>query len=229
MLEYFVLDWREFDLPVYPIAVLSHREFDPQSVSPLRMAIQGNSIIDFQFATIDLARLDARKYARKLNSAAMALSSRMRMDPAARASVAIDFISNTVRVRWTPKELDAVSGFFFAYQQFTGEEGLKLQRKLGMLKNMRLPKEVLRRNPFVIFGMTEGRKEGRQEGRKEGRQLGETELVLRLLARRLGAIPVRQQRTIRKLPATGVEALGEALLDFHSKTDLILWLKSHAE
>jgi hypothetical protein len=27
-LEYFVLDWREFDLAVYPIAVLSHREAD---------------------------------------------------------------------------------------------------------------------------------------------------------------------------------------------------------
>jgi len=145
----------------------------------------------------------------------------------------VDFISNTVRAKWTPKELDAVSRFFFAYQEFTGEEGLKLQRKLGILKNMQIPKEVLRRNPLVIFGMTEGREEGRQEGRKEGRQegwhQGEMELVLRQLARRLGAIPLRQQRIIRNLPATSVEALGEALLDFHARTDLSLWLKAHSE
>ncbi len=32
MLEYFVLDWRQFNLPVYPIAVFSHREWDPRSL-----------------------------------------------------------------------------------------------------------------------------------------------------------------------------------------------------
>jgi hypothetical protein len=221
MLEYFVLDWRDFDLPVYPIAVLSHRELDTQSASPLRMTIQGDRILDFHFAVIDLARLDAKAYVNKLNAAAMALSSRMRVDPAMRASFAVDFIRNTVRVQWTPKELDAVSRFFFAYQKFTGQEGLKLQRELSMMKDMQIPKEVLRQNPLVIFGMTEGRQEGRHQG--------EIDLVLRLLTHRLGAIPLRQRQAIRKLPVTSVEALGEALLDFHSSTDLSRWLKSHSK
>jgi predicted transposase YdaD len=225
MLEYFVLDWRDFDLPVYPIAVLSHKELDSESSNPLRMTIRGDSILDFHFAVIDLARLDARQYVSKLNAAAMALSSRMRVDPAARVSFAVDFISNTVRAKWTPKELDAVSTFFFAYQEFTEEEDLKLQGKLGNIKNMQIPKEVLRRNPLVRFGITEGR----QEGRKEGRHQGEIELVLRLLARRLNAVPPRQQQAIRKLPLARIEALGEALLDFHTKTDLSRWLKSHSK
>jgi len=30
MLEYLALDWRDFGLPVYPIAVLSHPEFNPK-------------------------------------------------------------------------------------------------------------------------------------------------------------------------------------------------------
>jgi len=71
MLEYFILDWRDFDLPVYPIAVLSHREFAPQSLPPLRMIIRGEEILDFRFAVIDLGRLEAREYARKLNAAAI--------------------------------------------------------------------------------------------------------------------------------------------------------------
>jgi len=61
MLEYFVLDWREFNLPVYPIAVLSHKESDTEALRPLQMTIQGCSILDFHFAVVDLARLDARK------------------------------------------------------------------------------------------------------------------------------------------------------------------------
>jgi hypothetical protein len=221
MLEYFILDWRDFDLPVYPIAVLSHREFTPQTSPPLRMTIRGEEILDFRFAVIDLGRLEAREYARKLNAAAMALSARMRMDPVSRISLAVDFIHNTIRAKWTPKELDAVSRFFFVYQEFTGKEGLKLQRKLGSIRNMQIPKEVLRRNPLVRFGMTEGRQEGRHQG--------EIELVLRLLNRRLGALVHRQQQAIRRLPLTSIEALGEALLDFHAKTDLTRWLKSHSK
>ncbi len=62
MLEYFVLDWRRFNLRVYPIAVLPHREMDPRSLPTLRMSIQGEPILDFHFAVIDLARLDARQY-----------------------------------------------------------------------------------------------------------------------------------------------------------------------
>jgi len=227
-----VRDW-EFGSPpcgwVFAIDVLSHREFAPQSSTPLRMTIRGEEILDFRFAVINLGRLEARQYARKLNAAAMALSARMRMDPASRIPLAVDFIHNTIRAKWTPRELDAVSRFYFAYQEFVGKEGLKLRRKLGSIRNMRIPKEVLRRNPFVWVGIAEGREEGRQEGRREGRYQGEIELVLRQLNRRLGALAPRQQQAIRRLPLTSIEALGEALLDFHAKTDLTRWLKSHSK
>jgi hypothetical protein len=181
------------------------------------MIIRGEEILDFRFAVIDLGRLEAREYARKLNAAAMALSARMRMDPVSRISLAVDFIHNTMRANWTPSELDAFSRFYFAYQEFVGKEGLKLRRKLASIRNMRIPKEVLRRNPFVWIGIAEGREEG------------EIELVLRQLNRRLGALVPRQQQAIRRLTLKSIEALGEALLDFHAKTDLTRWLKSHSK
>lgn len=175
--------WREFDLPVYPIAVLSHKETD---------------------------------------TAAMTLSARMRVDPGARVSLAIDFVKNTVQAKWSQKELDAVSGFFFAYQEFTGKEGLKLGRELSIIDHMRLPipREVLLRNPLVQFGITKGRQEGRHQG--------EIDLVLRMLKRRMGPVSVRQRQAIRRLSRARVEALGEALLDFRTSSDLSQWLKSHA-
>ncbi len=231
MLEYFILDWRQYGLPVYPIAVLSHREFDSASLRPLQMTIRGDQILDFRFAVIDLARLDARRYVKKLNAAAMALSARMRVDPDARVSLAVDFFRNTVRVQWLPKELDVVSRFFFAYQEFTGEEGLKLHEKLSRIRNMDIPKEVFRRNPILRLGIAEGRREGERkgklEGKLEGRHEGEADLVLRLLTRRLGPLPPLQTQAIRKLALRRVEELGEALLDFQTRTDLSRWLKSH--
>jgi hypothetical protein len=217
MLEYFVLDWREFNLRVYPIAVLSHGEIDPESRNPLQMAIRGRSILDFHFAVVDLARLDARQYVKRLNAAAMALSARMRVEPGCRVSLAVDFVRNTVQANWSRGELDAVSGFFFAYQKFTREEGLKLRRKLGIIQNMKVPRKVKLRNPFVWWGFTEGRHEG------------EIGLVLQMLTHRLGSVTARQRQAIRRLSSRSVKSLGKALLDFTTGSDLSHWLKSHVK
>ena len=238
MLEYFILDWRQYNMPVYPIAVLSHRKLDTRSLEPLRMVIRGHKILDFRFAVIDLARLEAGKYVRKLNAAALALSARMRMDAGARIPLALDFIRNTAQAQLRETEQDAVSRFYFAYQQFRGEEGLQLVEKLSRIKNMEIPKDILRNNPLVRFGRTEGRQEGwrqgrqegwhkgRQEGQREGLKSGQASLVLRLLARRLGPLPVRQEQAIRKLTLRQIGTLAEALLDFQTRSDLTRWLKS---
>jgi len=73
-----------------------------------------------------------------------------------------------------------------------------------------------------IFG--QGRQEGRQEGLQEGRQEGELEIALLLLRRRCGNISSDQESRIRSLPLVQLEALAEALLDFHGAADLELWL-----
>jgi hypothetical protein len=57
--------------------------------------------------------------------------------------------------------------------------------------------------------------------------LGEIEIVLRLLTRRLGSLPARQRQAIRKLPLSAIEALAEALLGFRTRADLCRWLRSH--
>ncbi len=227
MLEYFLLDWRDFDLPVYPIAVLSHAELNRSSRSPLRLTIRNEEILCFRFAIVDLGRMKAAEYVNKPNAAAMALSSRMRTDPAARVALAVDFIRTASASEIGNRELDAATRFFFAYQDFKGEEGLKLQRELSRIKGMQIPKEILMRNPLVRFGMNKGLSKGLRRGMRQGRQREATELVLRQLARRVGAISPAQENTVRKLSLAGIETLGEALLDFRSKRDLASWLKAN--
>ncbi|NJK61108.1 MAG: DUF4351 domain-containing protein [Oscillatoriales cyanobacterium SM2_1_8] len=62
---------------------------------------------------------------------------------------------------------------------------------------------------------------------QEGRQAEGTELVLRLLHRRLGAIAPQQQQQILALPLAQLEELAEALLDWHSPAELTRWLAEH--
>ncbi len=67
--------------------------------------------------------------------------------------------------------------------------------------------------------------EAKEEGREKGREEGERTIVLRLLNRRVGNIPEALLSQIQGLSVEQLEALGDALLDFSSLTDLEGWLQ----
>jgi hypothetical protein len=73
MLEYFTLDWRDFDLPVYPIAVLSHEGPVDHPPSPVYVDFPNGRVLTFNFDVIDLARMDAAESLTKPNPAVLAL------------------------------------------------------------------------------------------------------------------------------------------------------------
>jgi predicted transposase/invertase (TIGR01784 family) len=64
-----------------------------------------------------------------------------------------------------------------------------------------------------------------QEGREEGREEEARSLVLKLLSRRVGAVPSNLLSQVQPLPLDQLEALGEALLDFSQPADLEIWLQ----
>ncbi len=68
----------------------------------------------------------------------------------------------------------------------------------------------------------------REEGKEAGIQLGEQDLIVRQLRRKVGPIPAEVETQIRSLPIKLLEILGEDLLDFGSLTDLTHWLARHS-
>jgi predicted transposase/invertase (TIGR01784 family) len=69
--------------------------------------------------------------------------------------------------------------------------------------------------------------EGRQEGEQEGRQKEGVSLILRQLQRRCGEVPLTMRDRVARLSVPQLEALGEALLEFHGMSDLEQWLAAH--
>jgi predicted transposase/invertase (TIGR01784 family) len=67
-----------------------------------------------------------------------------------------------------------------------------------------------------------------EEGREEGRQQGAAALALRQAQHRFGILEADTSDRIRALPLEKLEQLGEALLDFTSREDLIAWLLEHS-
>ncbi|MBE9076749.1 Rpn family recombination-promoting nuclease/putative transposase [Romeria aff. gracilis LEGE 07310] len=70
----------------------------------------------------------------------------------------------------------------------------------------------------------EAKAEGEQIGEQRGRQEEARSLVLRLLSRQVGQLPEQARSRVNSLSLTQLEALGEALLEFSSLSDLETWL-----
>jgi hypothetical protein len=219
MLEYFMLDWRAFDLPVYPIAVLSHKEAAPACKIPLRVDFPNRKVLQFEFDVIDLGRMDAERYVKLANPASLALASRMKFDLRNRIRLARDFYLSLAVTPIGRAEQELVAGFYSAYQPLNSSEALQLERELGKVTpDMVREKAMQLTNPFIELGIQRGLQQGQQ---------GEVELVLRLLKRRLSALPASQEKAVRKLELSRIEALGEALLEFASRADLTRWLRAN--
>ena len=90
----------------------------------------------------------------------------------------------------------------------------------------------MRESTMYQFILREGRVEGLELGRAEGLELGLTQgrtvegkaLVLKQLTRKLGKLSPELTTKVSDLSLEGLEALGEALLDFTSVEDLESWL-----
>ena len=74
--------------------------------------------------------------------------------------------------------------------------------------------------------LEEGEQKGRLEGRQEGKQQEALGMVIRQLTRRFGTLEDALPARMRELSLEQLEDLGEALLDFSHRADLVDWLQS---
>jgi hypothetical protein len=220
MLEYWLMDWRNYDLPVYPIAVLSHQRPAPGSGSPLQIKFPNKRVLEFDFDLIDLFRMNAESYVQMQNPAALALASRMHRKFKERVALTLDFFQSLARMPIDQDDKIFIAGFFSRYQPLTPEEALQIERERDNVTPDAAREAVMNlTNPFIELG--------KQRGLEQGRFQGEADLVIKQLTRRLGALSCAQEKTIRELLLEKIEALGEALLDFTSPSDLVRWLRNN--
>lgn len=63
--------------------------------------------------------------------------------------------------------------------------------------------------------------------RLQGELKGQQEMVLQLLNRQVGKMPVNLQDQVYLLTIPQLKSLGEALLDFEQMSDLLAWMQSN--
>jgi len=219
LFRYFARLYEKHGLPVYPVVVFSYdapRRAEPASH---RVEFPDKTVLEFNYAVIQLNRLNWRDYLRHDNPLASALMAKMAMQPAERPRVKLECLRLLATLRLNPARMQLISGFVDTYLKLNREEEHAFQKAVRATPRTERKKVM----EIVTSWMEQGIKQGRQEGRQEG----ELAVLLRQLNRRFGKVGVRLQARLRKLPIERLEAMAEALLDFKTVDDLKQWLDEH--
>ena len=132
-----------------------------------------------------------------------------------------------------PAKMQLISGFIDTYLNLDESEEQVFQTELGTIELEERGQVMEIVTSWMRTGIKQGREEGLLEGRQEGllkgRQEGlqrETELVLRLLKRKIGPLTPDIEAQVKRLDIEELENLGETLLDFAQIEDLTNWLSN---
>ncbi len=106
-----------------------------------------------------------------------------------------------------------------AQSNIENREIIDLIETIMIYKFPQLSREAIER----MFGLSELKQ---TRVYQEALQEGEAKIILRQLERRLGLIAPEVQQQIQGLSSPDLEALGDALLDFSTSSDLLNWLSS---
>ncbi len=212
MFFYFARLYQKYLQRVYPIVVFSFDEPYREEPHQYRVEFGTLKVLEFNFASIQLNRLNWRDFLSQPNPVAAALMSKMQIATEERPKVKAERLRLLATLRLDPARTRLISGFVDTYLRLSAQEEQVFQTEIGKLE-AREREDIMQ---IVTSWM--------EQGIEQGIERGERSLVLRLLRRRVGELPAPVQSQIDTLPTPQLELLGEALLDFTSLSDLEAWL-----
>lgn len=214
MFFYFAQLHRKYLQPVYPIALFSFDEpYRPERDS-YQVRVPGFQVMDFNFLSIQLNRLDWKDFLTHSNPIAAALMAKMEIDPADRPRVKVECLRMIANLKLDRARTFLISGFIDNYLRLNPVEEQQFQVEVDKIK---LPQERENVMEITTSWMEQGIVTGRES---EGRSL-----VTKQLTRKLGNLSPELLARLNGLNLARVEALAEELLDFTNVGDLERWMK----
>jgi hypothetical protein len=134
-------------------------------------------VLEFNFAAIQLNRLNWRNFLNQLNPVAVALMSKMRIAEADRPKVKAECLRLLATLRLDPARTKLISGFVDTYLRLSQQEEQVFQDELGKIE------------PTEREGVMEIVTSWMERGIEQGKHEGERSLILKPLDRKLGMLP----------------------------------------
>lgn len=216
MFFYFARLTEKFDLPLFPIALFSYDKPQSEEKHQYLLEFPDRKVVEFNFAVIQLNRLNWRDFLTKDNPAASALMAKMNIETNDRVTAKKECLRMIARLKLDVARAHLLSGFVDSYIRL-----LEAERKTLETEMQKLPSKE---REEVMEIMTSWKEEGIEIGMGRGVQLGKVELIMDLLNERVGRINKNLQRQISKLSVEQLTEFGKALFNFKSTKDVELWL-----
>jgi hypothetical protein len=214
LFRYFCSLFLRYNRPIYPIVVFSYDSPQRLDKSDFVIDFPDKQVLHFNYAIVQLNRLNWRDFLQQKNPVAAALMVKMKIDPKDRPILKAQCLRLMVTLELDPAKMQLISGFVDTYLRLNSKEEAIFQSELGTMET--------REKEQIMQITTSWKEEGRVEGQKEG----QSNTILRLLNRKLGNLPEEIATKIKSLEPEQLDTLTEDLLDFESFEDLNRWLSN---
>jgi hypothetical protein len=211
MFTYFARLHEKYDLPIYPIGVLSYRWPKRRGPDTYRVEFPDLTVLVFRYRVVQLNQMEWREFERRTSPIVAALMATMHRARGEEARVKLACLRMLANLQLDPARRQLISGFVDSYLRLTMKQEREFEAGLQELH----PQE------------REGLMEIVTSWEKKGFEKGERSLLLRQLRKQVGDLDAAVQEQIESLSAKRLEKLGEALLRFTGPEDLDAWLRSH--
>lgn len=220
MFFYFARLYQKYLQRIYPVAIFSFDQ--PYREEPCTHIVEfpQRRILEFNFESIQLNRLNWRDFLNHPNPVAAALMSKMRIAAEDRPRVKAQCLRLLATLRLDPARTRLISGFIDTYLKLNAIEEQVFQAEIAKIE----PREQEQVMEIVTSWMERGIEQGIERGIERERAL-----VRRLLTKRVGELPSSLRDRIDHLPIEPIESLGEALLEFETLADLEAWLAANEQ
>jgi flagellar biosynthesis/type III secretory pathway protein FliH len=115
-----------------------------------------------------------------------------------------------------PARMTLLTGFFETYLILNEEEERKLEEEMGKVDE----KEAKRMIEITTSWEEKGKMKGRMEGKAEGKAEGQASILLRLLKKKFGYMPVEMENRVMSMPVEKLQELAEAIFDLETIDDV---------
>ncbi len=204
-----------YNLPIYPIILFPTDPQQRPEPNYYRVEFVDRKVLDFNFVTLQMSRLNWRDFLKRRNPVAAALMTVMNVKASDKPAVKAECLRLLATLKLDTTRLKVVSNFIDTYLQLSDEEEQVFKReveRMGLLEREQ------------VMDLLSGGQQQQQQTLEAGAKQEALSLVIRLLNRRLGGLNPDLEAQVRNLPVNQIEDLGEALLDFSNEEDLKNWL-----
>ncbi|WP_061215320.1 DUF4351 domain-containing protein [Syntrophomonas wolfei] len=200
---------------VVPIAVFTYPE-KRNEPDRFKLVFPFMSVLDFHFLTLELNKHKWQDYIQSNNPVAAALLSKMGYQKKERVQLKLEFLRMLVRMELDPARMTLLTGFFETYLILNEEEERKLEEEMGKVDE----KEAKRMIEITTSWEEKGKMKGRMEGKAEGKAEGQASILLRLLKKKFGYMPVEMENRVMSMPVEKLQELAEAIFDLETIDDV---------